>query len=95
MPLYFAYGSNLDLAQLADREVDFVDPQRCTLSGWKLVFNKVATLNAVPESPSNVTPVASVKPVPVSTTAVPPATAPVVTSRLVNVGVYANSFVSV
>ena len=52
-----------------------------------LIVVAFTTLNAVPAVPPNVTPVAPVKPVPVMTTAVPPAAAPVVTSRLAIVGV--------
>ena len=57
MPLYFAFGSNLDPAQLADREVEFQRPRHAILHDWKLVFNKVATLNAVPgEGRANIVP---------------------------------------
>ena len=57
MHWYFAYGSNLDPAQLADREVNVADAQRAHLPGWKLTFNKVATLNAVQgEGRANIVP---------------------------------------
>ncbi len=57
VPQYFAYGSNLDPAQLADREVAFSNPRRAQLPDWKLTFNKVATLNAVPgEGRANIVP---------------------------------------
>lgn len=57
MPWYFAYGSNLDPAQLADREVEYADPQRVRLHGWRLAFNKVATLHAVAgEGRANIVP---------------------------------------
>ena len=57
MPLYFAYGSNLDPVQLADREIDFANPRRAFAHNWRLAFNKIATLHAVPgEGRANIVP---------------------------------------
>lgn len=42
MVFYFAYGSNMDEERMKSRQVYIKQKFRGVLSGWKLVFNKIA-----------------------------------------------------
>ncbi len=39
---YFAYGSNMDVQQMIEREVRFTERKRAVLEGYVLKFNKIA-----------------------------------------------------
>ena len=39
---YFAYGSNMDLAQMQERKVSYWDSKRASLADYKLAFNYLA-----------------------------------------------------
>ena len=42
MPLYFAYGSNMNLQRMMDRSAYFTQRKRGRLHGHRLVFNKIS-----------------------------------------------------
>jgi gamma-glutamylcyclotransferase len=56
---YFAFGSNMDMQQMNDRQAVFTKTQKGILKDWKLVFNKISRqlkdvgfANIVPENNS-------------------------------------------
>jgi gamma-glutamylcyclotransferase len=53
--LYFAYGSNMDPDQLAERRINPLSRRHARLAGYALLFNKLATKNPS-EGKANITP---------------------------------------
>jgi gamma-glutamylcyclotransferase len=44
MPLYFAYGSNMDIDRMRERNINFTKRLPAILFGYKLTFNKMSSL---------------------------------------------------